>query len=195
MYLAPVRTVAPAALPVSLADAKARLRIDHDDEDDVVSALIGAATAHLDGWRGVLGRAIVTQTWRQDLAGFPPDEIRLPLAPVASITSVTYRDGDDATQTLASSNYAGPLEDARGPFIYRPSGGTWPGTSDRHDAVSVTFVAGYGTTGGIPDDLVTAILLLAAHWYEHREAVATGPAQPLPIGVASLIAPYRRVGV
>lgn len=77
--LAPVRVTPPAEPPVSLEEAKAHLRVDFGDDDLYVAGLIEAATAHLDGWSGILGRALVTQTWRQDLCGFPRDGvIRLP---------------------------------------------------------------------------------------------------------------------
>src|SRR5690606_12599307 len=99
VMLAPVRTVAPATMPVSLAEAKAHLRVDHDDQDDLITAQIKAATAYLDGWSGILGRALVTQTWRQDFAGFG-DRLPLPLVPVTAIDSVSYFDGDNVHQTL-----------------------------------------------------------------------------------------------
>jgi uncharacterized phage protein (predicted DNA packaging) len=45
---------------------------------------------------------------------------------------------------------------------------------------------------GIPADIDQAVLLLAAHWYENREATLVGvSAQPLPFGVAEIIANYR----
>src|SRR5690606_31689457 len=61
---------------------------DHSDEDTLIEGLIRAATEHLDGWTGLLGRCLVEQEWRQDydvVASCLP----LPLGPVISITSVT----------------------------------------------------------------------------------------------------------
>ena len=44
----------------------------------------------------------------------------------------------------------------------------------------------------MPSPLQQAILLLAAHWFEHREAAGAGVAfQELPMGVQALAAPYR----
>ena len=78
MTLAPVRTVAPVADLVSLAEAKAQCRVDDSDSDVLMTALIKAATDHLDGYSGVLGRALITQTWAVDFGGFS-DLIRLPV--------------------------------------------------------------------------------------------------------------------
>src|SRR5690606_10673336 len=62
----PVRVTPPAIQPVTLAEAKLHLRVDHDDEDALISNLIQAATGHLDGWTGILGHCLVEQVWRQD---------------------------------------------------------------------------------------------------------------------------------
>ena len=46
---------------------------------------------------------------------------------------------------------------------------------------------------GTPDDLTLAVLMLAAHYYENREATVVGvTAQVMPLGVTSIIADYRR---
>jgi uncharacterized phiE125 gp8 family phage protein len=191
--LAPVRTVAPTENPVTLTEAKAHLRVDHADEDTLITALIAAATDHLDGYTGILGRALVTQTWRQDFEGFAP-KLRLALRPVASVTSVTYFDGDNTSQTLSASIY-GLFEDGAGPYIALDPDQTWPGSYRRVDGVSVTYVAGQAVAA-VPQAIKHAILLTVGHWYANREAVSVGSTvAALPLGVDALIAPYRRVGV
>jgi len=46
---------------------------------------------------------------------------------------------------------------------------------------------------GAPADLENAVLMLAAHWYENREATLVGvSAQELPAGVAAVVNEYRR---
>ncbi|MFC4625432.1 head-tail connector protein, partial [Daeguia caeni] len=147
--LTPVRIVAPANMPVSLSEAKAHLRVDHDDQDDLIIAQIRAATAWLDGWSGILGRALVTQTWRQDFVGFA-DHLPLPLAPVTAIDSVSYFDGDNVQQTLDTGVYD-LFADARGAYVTRRSGQSWPATFRRADAVSIIFTAGYGAAADVPE--------------------------------------------
>jgi uncharacterized phiE125 gp8 family phage protein len=48
----------------------------------------------------------------------------------------------------------------------------------------------------VPAPLKVAIMLIAANWYENREAVNVGNiTSEMPMGVAALIAPYSRVGI
>lgn len=191
--LAPVRTVAPADTPVSLAEAKAHLRVEHSDDDEMILTLIEAATGHLDGWSGILGRALVTQTWRQDFGSFGCG-LRLALAPVASVSSVTYYDGANASQTLADTVYS-KFVDARGPYLGLAPDQSWPGTFSRPDAVRVTYVCGVAAAD-VPARIKVVIKLLVGHWYENREAVVPGASpSELPMAVTALLAPLRRVGV
>ena len=60
-----MRVIAPAEPVVALADVKADLRVDHSDPDSVIQAQIDPATSQLDGYSGVLGRCLVSQTWGQ----------------------------------------------------------------------------------------------------------------------------------
>jgi uncharacterized phiE125 gp8 family phage protein len=189
---APIRIIAPVAPLVSVEEAKRHLRVDHADEDLVIAACVAAATERLDGWSGILGRALATQTWRQDYAGWC-DVMRLPLHPVASITQVTYLDADGATQTLASSAYV-LLRDALGAFVTFKPGESWPALGPTHAPVSVTYVAGEPAEA-VPSPIRAAILLMAGDLYRFRETAALGvstSAIPMSTTVEALIASYRR---
>jgi len=192
--LKPVRTVAPTALPVTLTEIKSHLRVDHSDEDAMIMLYARAATQTLDGYTGTLGRAIVTQTWRQDFNDWPDYRLRLPLAPVSAISSITYYDTNNASQTLSSANYT-LLEDDLGPAAVWASTATLPSVYDRADAIRVTFVAGYGAASAVPQDIKAAICLMIANLYEHREPVVIGQTVNETAAAKSLLAPYRRIGI
>lgn len=191
----PVQTVAPAELPVTLAEAKAHLRVDHDTEDDLISTLVQAAVDHLDGHGGVLGRCLINQTWRVDFWTWQP-AFRLPFPDVSSVSSVVYSDVDNAEQTVSAGLYE-LIEDAQGGLVKMLDDFTEPTLyDDRSDPVRITFVAGYGADADdVPSAIKAAILLMVGHWYQHREAVTAGSTETLPMAVEALITPYRRVGL
>ena len=188
---APVRTSAPAALPVSLAEAKAHLRVDHDDDDALIAGLIQAATDHLDGWSGVLGRCLVTQTWRQDFDAFASC-LPLPLGPVSAIASVTYRNTAGQLATVDSSDYSLRTDAGGRTYVRFQDDFSTPGDLYEVAALSITYTAGYET---VPAPIKTAILLMVGNIYECREATTVGPRIELPLGAQALLAPYRHVGI
>lgn len=195
--LSPVRTVAPAVYPVTLAEVKARLSVEHSDHDLMINDMIAEATSRLDA-QGILGAALITQTWRFDLAGFPGcDHIRLPFGPVQSVV-VTYYDDDNASQTYSSGSYY-VLTDMLGPKLLLDDLATWPNTYTRPNAVSVTAVVGYGATpASIPAELRSAIFIMIGDLYRHRESVMVGVSVstiPTSMAVHSLIEGRRKVGI
>ena len=192
MTLAPVRTVAPAADLVSLAEAKAQCRVDDSDSDVLITALIKAATDHLDGYSGVLGRALITQTWAVDFGGFS-ELMRLPVGNLLAVSSITYYDSANVQQTLSASVYAAH-NDHFGPLLITKPDQQWPTTYARPDAVRVTWTAGYGaTSAAVPAAIKQAALLLIGHWYDNRAAVNVGAAvAEVPFTVEALLQPYRR---
>jgi len=189
---APVRTVAPATTPVTLDQVKAHCRVDSTDSDDLLLGYLAAAVDYLDGWTGILGRCLVTQTWRQDFDAFERC-LRLPLWPVASISSITSRNVAGQLATVSSDNYA-LKTDALGSYVRFKDGYSFPTDLNETSAVSVTYIAGTAAAD-VPPAITSALLLLVSHWNENREAVTKGGIAQLPLGVHALIAPYRRVGV
>ena len=184
-----VRTVAPDVEPVALEDAKAHLRVDHGDEDGLISGLIAAAVAHFDGL-GILGRAMVTQTWAQSFQYTRTWE-RLEVGPFKSLVSVEYYNAGNQLQTADVADFETRLSGDHviiGPKI----NAAWPSIYSRPDAVKVTYVAGYGDTAAdVPASVRQAILLTVGHWYENREAVTEGVYTALPMAVDSLIGAER----
>ncbi|MCV0371079.1 head-tail connector protein [Filomicrobium sp.] len=194
--LRPVLVTPPVVAPVSLAEAKVHLRVDFDDDDTLIAALIDAAVAHLDGWTGVLGRPMINQDWRQDYIDWPASGfLRLPFPNVSS-AALTYFDPDNVGQTVDTALYE-LIEDARSSVIRVKDGFPCPAVNnDRADAVQVTMTVGYGAAAGdVPAAIRAAMLLIVGHLYEHRESVAESSLAELPFGAMALIAPYRRIGV
>lgn len=192
--LRPVRTDAPPDL-IEVGEAVQHCRVDPADAETVaiVTALAKAATDHLDGWSGILCRALVTQTWEQSFGRFC-DKLRLPLDPVQSITSVTYYDASNEQQTLAASVYQ-LLTDHSGPYVSLKPGQSWPSTYSREDAVTVEFVCGYGAPADVPPAIKQAVLMLISHWNENREAAGPDGLSAIPFGVSVLLQPYRRLTI
>jgi len=156
----------------------------------LIGALVEAAEAHLDGYAGVLGRALVTQSWRVNAAAFA-DPFRLPLGDMISVTSVKYFDGSNVQQTLATTVY-GAYTDALSPYLALKYGQTWPTVYTRPDAIEVNWSAGYGPKAtDVPEALRHAARLMVGHLYRNREATTTDALAELPLGVALLIEPYR----
>lgn len=176
--------VPPASLPVTVADAKAYARVSTDAEDELIGTLIAAAVEQLDGYAGLLGRAIMPQTWEMALDRFQSTaEIRLPLGPVASVASITYADLLGVDQVVEPANYVLDDRPTDHGWIVPVATFGWPMSMDRINAVRVRWVAGTGPTAAIR----LAILRSVADWYDNRGAERT-----LPPSAFAELAPHLR---
>lgn len=184
-------TPASSSEPVSLAEAKLHLRVDHDDEDDLIQGLIEAAREKAETFtrRRLLETTEILELDRFPLGG---GAIKLPWTPLVSVTSITYLDADGDSQTLDSASYR-VVADKVSASIALEYDYSWPGTRAVPAAVRVTYVAGFGASASdVPRAIRQGMLLLIAHWYENREAVAfNAAAMPLPLGVESLFYTQR----
>lgn len=176
---------APTVNPVTDAEVWDFLRVPLTGspavpaDQSLIDGLIAAAVGELDGREGVLGRCLVEQTWAQTLDGFPVGgcAIPLPLAPVRSISSITYTDPDGAAQTLSTDVYRLSAETDWRPQVELKYQQSWPSTRDDDDVVTVTFVAGYDPSAAsppdyranVPDELKIAIMLKVQAMYDRDD--------------------------
>ena len=187
---APALVTPPAVLPVSLAEAKLHLRVDASSEDDLIDLYLQTAVDYLDGYSGLLGKAIITQTWRQTFDDFLYP-LRLPLV-ASSITSLTYVNTAGSTVTLDSASYV-LRRDALGSYVEPVETADWPATGLELAAVNVTFVSG-AALADVPAAIRTLILLLVGGFYANRESA--GPiALPENGAVGLLIARHRKASL
>lgn len=165
--------VAPTAEPVSVDELKSHARITNDEEDMKLAGYITAAREHIEG---LTGRALATQSREAAFDWFPCFAvIRFGMAPLLSVESVKYLDGDGVEQTLAPSEYVVDARSEPGE-LQLAINASWPNTANLRNAVRIAYTCGYAST---PAVLKQAILFLSAHWYE----------QGLPVNVGNIVNP------
>lgn len=189
-------TVAPAAEPVTLIEARLQCRTASDDstEDARIQAYIVAT-------RGMAehetGQRLITQTWECVLDAWPASGcIILPQTPVQSVASVVYVNSAGTPITLAAEAYR---LDKRGQrAVLRPAyGASWP-SDVRSDVavITITYVVGFGDVGdAVPAPIREWMLVHVAAMHEQRTAVSEvgSSMAPLPY-MSSLLDPWRVYG-
>lgn len=184
-------TSGPAAEPVTVAEAKAHLRIDGTAEDVLIGSLIVTSRLHAEA---ALGLALITQGWLLKMDRWPDSgDVRFPLRPIQSITSVTVLDEHGTPTVVPSEDYLLDGQALRPRLI--PRDGKWPPPGQRAGGIEIHFSAGIGDAAeDVPEPIRHAILLLVAHWYEHRDPLEIGTAgAAIPAAVSDLLRPYREV--
>jgi len=246
---------------ISTTEAKAWMRVDLSDDDTLIDELVRAATQYVEAYTGRQLQTAELTAYADWLGPY-----MLPVSPVQSVSSITYVDGDGATQTLAASVYDVDITKAPG-LVRLAYNESWPTTRDTPNAITYTYKAGYAsvitvanatdvftvsartftngddvqvwntgggvpagmsayttyyvigvsdntfqlseTSGGsainvtddgtgtnfiglLPRELKTAIMMLAAHWYEHREAYSEDRSlSEVPMAVDRILTHHR----
>lgn len=178
----------PVAEPLAVADLKDFLRITQDAEDALLGRLITTARQMVES---AAARLLLTQTWRFRRDAWPPSGLAiLPLAPAVRLMAARLRHPDEGESALPLSAFT--LRADRTPAVIAIDRTCLPAPDRALGGIELDVVMGYGSGAqDVPGDLVQAVRLLAAHFYERREETALTGA--LPAGVADLLAPYRRV--
>lgn len=173
------RIWAPAALTsaaVTLAEMKAHLRVDHNEEDALITEQALAATATAEKWTQ---RLLVRRAATLRLPGLPAGfcGIELPGGVVASVESVTV-EGAPVTGAVAYGE---------SPALLVPAA-DWPVVTADGYPVVISYTVGFST---VPADLKTAVKMIAADLYEHRGHSSADGAQIVPVSAEWLMRPHR----
>lgn len=178
------QTMAPAIEPVTLADAKAFLRVDTDAEDAFITSLITTARLQVET---ALDLALIEQEWT--LAGVGPGKVApLRLHPLAEVLSVMAIDDAGNASPVSADTVTTNLD-------VRPATVSVCPSPTQAQTLTIAFRAGFGATAeDVPAPIRHALLMLIAHWFENREPVSFGQsASRIPDAVSDLLKPYRAV--
>jgi uncharacterized phiE125 gp8 family phage protein len=178
----------PATEPIALAEAKAFLRVAHDDDDDLIATLVAAARAHVEN---ATRRALIAQTWRLVADAWPVDgRMLVTPVPLQEVTAARVHDG--AGSTIAIDPEAFVIAAASAPAILSFAPWALPAPGRDIAGIEVDFIAGYGAEAmDVPEPLRQAVRLLVAHAYENRGDGGDSASSALPANVTALLAPYR----
>jgi uncharacterized phiE125 gp8 family phage protein len=185
---------APTRALLTLADAKQQLRVDYEDDDLLITALIAAAGDQIDD---LTMRRYASQTLEWVLNGWSSQMV-LPIAPLGgfgniAVTSISYVDLSGAEQVLDPSQYwARPYRQTLA--IVPRWFVIWPWLGDGAERVVIEIAIDVDEIA-LPPAVTHAARLLVSHWYANRDAVVgvdnRDSSGPLPFGVEQLLSAQR----
>ena len=176
----------PAVEPVSLAEAKAHLRVAHADEDALISTLIVSARRHIESGTGL---ALIQQGWLHFRDDWPDNGIvALPLAPLIAVTEAAVFGDDDVKAVIDPAHYYADNA-SRPPRLLLRGSRVWARPGRIGNGIAITLTLGFGAAASdVPASLRQALLQIVAHGFEHR-GNANPP--PLPLTLRTLLEPFR----
>lgn len=188
--MALLMTSGPAIEPVTLAEAKAHLRLDGNAEDLLVTSLITTSRLQIET---ALSMALITQTWSCFLDALPVDGIiRLPLRPIQSVDAIRLHNDDGSITALDTGSFV--LDSVSDPArLVRRDAAVVSAIPRRANAYEFSLIAGFGpTAAAVPAPIRQALLLLVAHWFEHRDPSEVGrEATRIPVAASQLLASWQ----
>ncbi len=181
---------ASAVEPLSLDEAKAFLRVEHDVDDALIGALIAGSLVHIEAQTRA---ALITQSWRISADHWPEDgRIKVTPAPLQALTAARVYDFNNVAQAIDPQAFVTDV----GASVLAFAPWAWPAPGRLAAGIELDVTVGYGDAAAdVPEPLRQAIRLLVAHWYENRGLAAIGTVTVLPGTVAALIAPYRALSL
>lgn len=163
---------APTIEPISMDDLVIFLRIDEEDyiENQLLESILSSSRGLAET---ITRRALLTQTWDYYLNCFPPvDAFKLPFGNLQTVTHVKYTDSDGTQTTMtANTDYLVETNSDSCGRIVLPYDTDWPDFVEYPSKpIVIRFVAGWTDRVSVPEEIKTAIRLIAADLYENREA-------------------------
>lgn len=98
---------APAVEPVTLHDAKAFLRVEHDDDDEVIAALVVGSRIHVEAQTR---RTLITQGWRISADTWPQDgRLLVRPAPLQTLDAARVYDFESVAHDVDTQAFVADL--------------------------------------------------------------------------------------
>ncbi len=192
--MALTQITAPGSEPVTLSDAKNRLRLyaDQTNDDALVTMLIAAARRHAEM---LCASSLITQQWCLTLDSFPgaTGAVKLERGPVQTIDTIEYTAMDGSTQLMAATDYTSVLAMDRA-VVSPKFGKIWPIPLPQIGAVRIKYTAGYGGTEvAVPEGIRQWILMRIYTVWQHRDELEMDRGNPAfpPSFVDGMLDPYR----
>ncbi len=191
----------PTVEPITLAETKAWLKVDHSDEDSLIQLLIATARERCES---ITGLSLMIQQWGAYLPAWPlnceeawwdgvregafiqqpQSAVQLFHGPVRQIDTFTLWDAEGNTSDYPSDQYL--LDAVRNQIVLKP-GAPLPQGTRVANPIEITYTTGHEF---IPGPIKTGLLKLVAHLYEHR---GDEKSETIPPDILSLWQPYRRI--
>lgn len=200
----------PAVEPVTVDEMMPLLGLDYSGANAVLLGdFITEARQEIED---AIGLAMINQTWRLSLDGWPGREewwdgvrdgsiaalgrgagsVILPRWPLSSVTSVTTYDDAGASTAVTVANVFDVDTYQRPGRLALKSGQAWPVALRDTNAIQIVYVAGFGATASaVPAPLKRSIRSMVAYMFGHRgDACDAGDAY-VKSGAADLVGRYR----
>lgn len=165
------RVVHPAHEPISLAEAKLFLRIEHEAEDALIAGMITAAR---EAAETVLNISCITQRWQYEVRGCKTDTLYLPHGPTIAVTELAVREQESTVWSIAAGD------------TYLLQGNRLTLLSQRVALADlrITYDAGFGAgAADVPAVIRQALLQHIACLYETRGTVGIVDLQAIYTGL------------
>lgn len=168
--------------PVSMAMARDHLRIYHTDDDTNIASALNAA---VDTWNRDTLRPVIETTYQQEFSEVPAGWA-FTAGPVYSVEHVKWYNADTKVATTLTSDQ------------YRvQQSGAWNKLQFLYDFASDASAAGWWEVEWkakwdvVPDDVIRAILMLAASYYDERDELTPLQMRSISIGWSRIASSYR----
>jgi uncharacterized phiE125 gp8 family phage protein len=192
-YLSNAQISAPAAEPVTVAEAKLHSRIDGNTDDAVITSQLLAAREYIEA---LIKGPLMQRSYRLRLDRFPSgNTLMVPGFPVVSVTAIRYIDGAGTQQTMSNALYALNADQSPCRIALNRSANAWPTVYNMEGvwSVEVEYIAGYTNAAAVPQALKQAMLLVFGHWFDNaRETASPENLREVPHAVDTLCKTFVR---
>lgn len=208
----------PASVPVTAAELRGRLRLNDTAEDGVLTELLAAA---VELFEEDTHRPVLVTAYRQHLSRWPwsvcfgpgvpppadpvaylpvipgggpaiaPGRIALARGGVTTVTAVYRRLADGSAEEVEDWTADLWCPPARVILAAVPDPVTTAAGVPISPVGYVDYTAGWSSPAAVPQMVRTALMLIAAHWYEHRESYTEKDLGELPAGWSRVVNKFK----